>query len=99
MKFMIILVLTGLLVVTGFCPAFAGDALQININTASAEELAQLSGVGPRHAAGIIEFRQKNGPFTNPKELMQVLGIGPRIFEKNKDIIQVEGPAPEQAKK
>jgi competence protein ComEA len=93
MKTTITLILAGLLFLAGICTVSAGDALQININTATAEELARLNGVGPTHAAGIIAFRQKNGPFKNPEELMQVTGIGPRTIEKNKGLIVVEHPA------
>jgi len=72
--------------------ALAVEAKKININTASVEELTQLKGVGPNHAAKIIAFREKNGPFKNPEDLIQVTGIGPRTFEKNKDVIVVEVP-------
>jgi len=70
--------------------ANAGDAKQININTASAEELTRLKGVGSNQAAKIIEFREKNGPFKKPEDLMLVPRIGQKTFEKNKDLILVE---------
>ena len=68
----------------------AGEAEKININTASAEELTQLKGIGPSHAAKIIEFREKNGLFKLPEDLVQVPGVGQKTFEKNKDLISVE---------
>ena len=70
----------------------AGDSGKININTASVEELTQLKGIGPNHAAKIIEFREKNGPFKIPEDIMQVPGIGQKTFENNKDLIIVEEP-------
>ena len=70
----------------------AGEAPKININTASVEELSRLNGVGPSHAAKIIAYREKNGPFKTPEDLIQVPGIGPKTFEKNKDVIVVEVP-------
>ena len=70
----------------------AGEAPKININTASVEELSRLKGVGPSHAAKIIAYREKNGPFKIPEDLIQVPGIGPKTFEKNKDVIVVEVP-------
>ena len=70
----------------------AGEAEKININKASAEELTQLKGIGPSHAAKIIEFREKNGPFKLPEDLMQVPGVGQKTFEKIKDLISVEEP-------
>ncbi len=68
----------------------AAEVKKININTASVEELTQLKGIGPNHAAKIIAFREKNGPFKNPDDLIQVPGIGPKTFEKNKDVIVVK---------
>jgi competence protein ComEA len=70
----------------------AGDVEKININTATAEELMQLKGVGPKYAARIIEYREKYGPFKMPQDLMQVSGIGQKTFEKNQEIIIVEEP-------
>ena len=77
----------------------AADAPKININTASAEELTQLKGIGPSHAAKIIEFREKNGPFKAPQDLIQVPRIGQKIFEKNKDLIITQTPKIKGAKK
>ena len=79
-------VLMSLIVATG---AYAGDVTKIDINKASAEELTQLTGIGPSHAAGIVAFREKNGPFQKPEDLMQVPRIGQKTFEKNKDLIVV----------
>jgi competence ComEA-like helix-hairpin-helix protein len=62
-----IVVLMSWVVATG---AYAGDVAKIDINRASAEELTQLKGVGPSHAAGIVAFREKNGPFKKPEDLM-----------------------------
>ena len=70
----------------------AGEAEKININTATAEELTQLKGIGPSHAAKVIEYREKYGPFKTPEDLMQVTGIGQKTFEKNKELISVEEP-------
>ncbi len=74
----------------------AAEIQKININTATAEELAQLKGIGPSHAARIVAFREKNGPFKLPAELMQVSGIGQKIFEANQEIIIVEDPKPKK---
>ena len=69
---------------------YAGDAAKININTASAEELSQLQGIGPKYAAKIVEYREKDGPFASPEDIMKVPGVGQKTFEKNKDLIVVE---------
>ncbi len=73
----------------------AGDSEKININTASAEELAQLKGIGSSHAVKIVEYREKNGPFKTPEDLMKVSGIGQKIFENNKALILVAEPKKE----
>ena len=70
----------------------AAEVQKININTASAEELVQLRGIGPSHAAKIVAYRQKNGPFKMPADLVQVPGIGQKTFQANHEFIIVEEP-------
>ena len=65
----------------------AAEVQKININTASAEELAQLKGIGPSHAAKIVAYREKNGPFKMPEDLVQVSGIGQKTFEAHQELI------------
>jgi competence protein ComEA len=90
---MVILVLVAVLVgLAGIINVNAADQKKININTASAEELTQLKGIGANHATSIIEFREKNGPFKNPEDLIQVPRIGQKTFEKNKDLITIQTP-------
>ena len=55
---------------------------QININTASAEVLQSLSGIGEVLSARIIEYREANGPFYDIGELREVKGIGDALLEK-----------------
>jgi competence protein ComEA len=59
----------------------ATDGL-ININTATAEELTALPGVGPAIAGRIVQYREENGGFGLPEDLMNVSGIGPKTFAK-----------------
>lgn len=60
----------------------------VNINTASAEQLATgLVGVGPAKAQAIVAYREANGPFTDKTQLLEVKGIGQAIFDKNQSKI------------
>lgn len=54
----------------------AGTPLALDINTASAQELEQLDGVGPATAAKIVAYREQNGGFRSIDELDEVSGIG-----------------------
>jgi competence protein ComEA len=89
-------VLMGLILASA---AFAADVEKISINTASAEELTQLNGIGASHAAAIIAYREKNGPFQKPEDLMKVPRIGEKTFEKNRDMISVQTSKKRSAKK
>ncbi len=66
----------------------------VNINTATATELMQLPRVGPRTAERIIAYREANGPFQRPEDLMNVKGIGEKTFLRLQPYITVEGPGP-----
>lgn len=52
----------------------------ISINTATAEQLTSLDGVGQATANAIVAHREANGPFATPEALMEVKGIGPAKF-------------------
>jgi competence protein ComEA len=71
-------------------PSMASGTDKININTASFAELIQLERIGRELAAKIIEYRENNGPFEKPADIMKVKGIGPKTWELNKDRIVVE---------
>ncbi|MDR2074046.1 MAG: helix-hairpin-helix domain-containing protein [Oscillospiraceae bacterium] len=63
---------------------------KININLAAAEELSdELDGIGPAIANRIVDYREKNGGFHNIEEIVNVKGIGDKIFEKIKNYIIV----------
>ena len=60
----------------------AKPSVMVNLNSATTTELQQLPGIGVKVAARIIEYRQKNGPFTKIEQLMNVQGIGEKSFLK-----------------
>ena len=62
----------------------------ININSASADELTLLPGIGEATAKKVLEYRIKNNGFKTKNEIMKVKGIGKVKFEKIKDKIYVE---------
>jgi len=67
-------------------------AAPVNVNTADAATLAEsLNGVGPVIAERIVSYREENGGFEAPEDLMEVNGIGPATFEDNKADILLEG--------
>lgn len=75
----------------GQSAASAGKALshKVNINTASAEELTTLDGVGPATAEKIIAYRTEQGPFKTIDDIKEVSGIGEKKFAALKDEITV----------
>ena len=63
---------------------------RININTAQANELETLPGIGRGLAARIIEHREKHGPFRRPEHLIIVRGISDRRFRALRDFVTVD---------
>ncbi|OCG22292.1 hypothetical protein A9G22_07660 [Gilliamella sp. App2-1] len=58
--------------------------VQVNINTATAEELSKmLTGIGSNKAQKIIDYREKFGPFVSIEQLKEVSGIGQATLDKN----------------
>jgi competence protein ComEA len=67
----------------------------VDINTADAETLAaELQGVGMARARAIVEYRESQGPFSRPEDLLAVRGVGPAILEQNAANIRVGGEQP-----
>ena len=60
---------------------------KININTATAEQLQLLPGIGESLAQRILDYRSQNGPFNAIDDLMNVSGIGEKKFAGIKDYI------------
>jgi len=70
-------------------PLYAASDGKININTAGVEELVKLERIGEKYAQRIIEYREKNGPFEKPEDIMKVKSIGKGKFGKIKDQITI----------
>jgi competence ComEA-like helix-hairpin-helix protein len=64
----------------------------IDINTATAEQLQQLPGIGPATAKAVIRFREKSGPFRRPEDLLAIHGISKSRFDKLRPYITVTPP-------
>jgi competence protein ComEA len=60
----------------------------VNLNRATREELDTLPGVGPTTADRIIAYREQQGPFLRPEDLMNVKGIGPTRFERMRALVE-----------
>ena len=60
-----------------------------NINAATTEELQLISGIGPKLAARIIQYRDDNGKFKAIEDIMNVNGVGSSKFEKIKEHLKV----------
>ncbi|HAD20311.1 MAG TPA: hypothetical protein DCF42_07945 [Lachnospiraceae bacterium] len=69
--------------------ASSGSADLININTADAEKLMTLPGIGENKASAIVRYRETNGRFGRKEDLMNVPGIKEGTFSKFKDQITV----------
>jgi competence protein ComEA len=77
---------------TGAAPAAAGaeSAGKVDVNTASAAELASLPGIGASKAAAIIAEREKK-PFASVDDLERVRGIGARTVDDLRGKVSVGG--------
>ena len=65
----------------------------VDLNTAEAEELATLPGIGKGLAKRIVDYRTEHGPFEGPEGLMEVSGIGEKKLEELRDYITVSNGA------
>lgn len=60
----------------------AAETHLVNVNTASAVDLAAIKGIGPAKAQAIVEYREKNGAFKTIDDLKAVRGIGDKMVEQ-----------------
>jgi competence protein ComEA len=67
-------------------------AKPVNLNSASAEELQQVPGIGPATAKSIINFREKSGPFRRVEDLLAIRGISKQALERIRPYVTVSAP-------
>lgn len=80
-------VIAGLLLALG---PFIAEAGPVDINTADAATIArELNGIGPSRAQAIVSYREKNGRFASPDDILKVSGIGPQVLKLNRENIRV----------
>ena len=70
-------------------PSSAKDA-KVNINTATAEELDKLPGIGSTRAQAIVDYRKEQGRFLQVEDLRKVQGIGVKLFDQIKEKVTVQ---------
>lgn len=75
---------------SAFAEEPVSETTPLNINTATAEQLTTLNGIGQAKAEAIIRYREAHGKFTSLNELTQVKGIGAGIVEKNRALLALE---------
>ena len=79
-------------------PADEASGKRVNINQASASQLALLPRVGAKAADRIVEYRKAHGAFTRAEELMEVKGVGEKLFTELKPYVSTTGPTTLAAK-
>ena len=70
-------------------PPGSAPVVKLDLNTATAEELAALPNIGPSRAAAIVAHRDREGPFASVEDLQDVSGIGERITDSIRDLVEV----------
>ena len=84
------LILALVLALSLSATALAAENAQVDVNTATAEQLAEtLVGVGESKAEAIVAYREENGPFRHIDELVNVRGIGLATVDNNRERIRL----------
>ncbi len=63
---------------------------RLSLNSASAADLTRLPWIGQTRAQAIVDWREANGPFLRPEDVMEVKGIGPGIYGEIEAYITVD---------
>ncbi len=69
------------------------NAVGVEVNTASAQLLSYVSGLGPALAESIVKHRDENGPFPSREMLKKVKRLGPKAFEQAAGFLRIRGSA------
>jgi competence protein ComEA len=83
-KSAISLIALGMFLITaplGIAQTKAPEAARVDVNKATADQLAKC-GISATLAKGIVEYREKSGPFKTPEDLMKVKGMNKELFNK-----------------
>ncbi|MDQ6969334.1 MAG: ComEA family DNA-binding protein [Mariprofundus sp.] len=86
MRLFILAAMLSMVMATG--SVFAAE--EVNINTATAEQLQSVKGIGEKTAAAIIIYREAHGAFKSVDDLTRVKGIGDKKLDKIDDDLTVE---------
>jgi competence protein ComEA len=78
--------------------AAAPPAGKVNINQASIEQISYLPRIGAKVAARVVDYRKTHGQFSRAEDLMEVKGIGEKLFLTLKPYVAVSGPTTLAAK-
>ena len=80
--------------IVSLIPGAVALAGPVNVNTADVSTIAkELDGIGKAKAQAIVEYRQKNGPFRAPEDLLKVEGIGQKVLDMNRGNIRLDKAA------
>lgn len=64
----------------------------VNLNTATAQQLTLLPGIGQSKAEAIVSLRERRGPFQRVEQIMLVRGVGRATFRRLRPMLTLEGP-------
>ncbi|MDP6357235.1 MAG: helix-hairpin-helix domain-containing protein, partial [Planctomycetota bacterium] len=65
------------------------NAVGVEVNTASKQLLSYVSGLGPKLAGSIVDYRDANGPFLSRRGLLKVPGLGAKTFEQAAGFLRI----------
>ena len=67
------------------------NGVGVDLNTASAPLLSRVSGLSGTVAKSVVRWREEHGAFRSRKELLKVVGLGPKAFEQSAGFLRIRG--------